>query len=321
MAKKILVTGGAGYLGTRFVEHLLKDTDRSIIVLDNFSRGRYNFIGPLKRKYPGRIEIAPIDIRDSNHVEELLKKNQGQIDEVVHLAAIVDAFSTNREGKDVECMAVNRDAAIKLAELAKKYRVKKYVHTSTVSLYSQGENLTEDADKKPLSTYGKAKHESEKVLGLADDNFKIVALRPATFVGWSPGFATQTIINLACARAAYDIPLQVFDTALEGNKSYLYLGDHCKAMQFALDNIDKISGQALNVVSFHANLKTVLSIIKQELKKDPPFEIVKTSGVSQQVYTVCGDRFNSLGFKPTGTVEQAIKESLANLPKEHTMKE
>jgi len=156
--KKIMVTGGAGYVGYTLVEELSKRYPQSrIIVYDNFSKGRLETSGQLLKRFEN-IEILPwekADIRDYHNFEGAIKKYNPEI--VIHLAAIVDAFTTNREGKDRECEIVNYEAAIETAKICKREGVKQFIFQSSISIYSRGEGLHEESPKEPLSTYGRTK--------------------------------------------------------------------------------------------------------------------------------------------------------------------
>lgn len=317
MDKSILVTGGAGYVGISVVEELAKKYPESkIIVYDNFSKGRADGIGCLKKKLKNVVlipwEIA--DIRDKENFEKVLEEYKPET--IVHLAAIVDAFTTNREGKDRECEIVNYESVISIAKLAKKQGVKNFIFQSTVSIYSRGENLTEEAEKEPLSTYGKAKLMAEKeILKLNDNNFKVTIIRPATVVGYNSAFRYETIINLMCVRAIYKIPINIFESAMYGDKSYIDVKDNARVIIFAIENIDKMKGDYFNVSSFNINLSQVLEILKRVLKEDFPYFMTPQKSISQQVYTINSDKIKNLGFVPFGNPEEILKNAVINLKK------
>ena len=315
----ILITGGAGYLGCRAVFDLAKRyPDSKIIVVDNFSRGRIEAIGEVKSKFPpGQIEIIAWengDIRDTDKMRKIFSEFKPEI--VVHLASIVDAFSTNRPGKDEECRAVNLDATVQLAKISKESGAKIFVNQSSVSMYSRGEEIKEDGEKNSLSTYGMTKLKAEEeILKLDGKSFKICSLRAATLVGYTPGFTYQTIINLCCVRAIYDIPVNIFESAMEGNKTYLDVRDESAAIIFTIENIRKMGGQSFNVTSFHTNLARVIGLIEKSLGKKIQFNKIREKTINQQVYTINSDKIKKLGFKPHGELDNLIKETLDALSK------
>jgi nucleoside-diphosphate-sugar epimerase len=317
--KKIIVTGGAGYLGCRVVYDLAKRYPLSkITVIDNLSRGRIEAIGEVKSKFPNeRIEIIPwedADIRDYDKMAKIIQAIKPEI--IVHLASIVDAFSTNRPGKDEECKAVNLTATVELAKIAKENGVKIFINQSSVSMYSRGEEIKEDGEKNPLSVYGVTKLKAEEeILNMESEDFCTCSLRSATLVGYTPSFTYQTIINLCCIRAVYDIPIKIFESALQGNKTYLDVADESRAIIFAIENIEKMNGQSYNVSSFHANLQEVINLLEKNLGKEVKKEIIKENKINQQVYTINSDKIKGLGFKPSGQLDSIIKATLVALLK------
>lgn len=309
----ILVTGGAGYVGREIVALLLETTDRHIVVIDNFSKGRIENVGTL----PGakdRLTVIHADIRDERVIDKILINHKPK--EIFHLAAIVDAFATNRKGKDEECMEVNYRAALSLARGAKTHGVKIFIYQSTVSLYSRGEEIREDGEQKPLSTYGISKALAEKeILALNDSTFLTVALRPATVVGFNTGFRYETIFNQACIKAVYGIPLVFFESALEGKKTYLSVRDNARALLFSIEHIEKMQGKAFNVTSFHCSLKE-LSLLIKKYHGAFTYDVIKEGHINQQVYTISSDALKTLGFIPEGTAETIVRDTVASLKKE-----
>lgn len=309
----ILVTGGAGYVGYSATRALARRYPQSsVIIFDNFVKGRLENIA-LIRKYPN-VSIVPwekADIRDTHNIEAALKEYQPDI--VVHLAAIVDAFTTNREGKDIETNIVNNIAAVRLAELSKQHGVKTFIYQSTVSMYSRGEELTEDAPKEPLSTYGVSKYEAEKsILKLDDSSFNVCALRSATMVGYNPSFRYETIINMLCIRSVYGMTTTLFESALKNPKSYLSIEDEAAAILFSIENIASMKGEAFNVVSFNTDLNEVVAAIK-ETGVTPLVSVATENTINQQVYTVNADKIRRLGFTPTGTVRGVVHDMIESL--------
>ncbi len=256
------------------------------------------------------------DIRDYDNFEKVLKEYKPEI--VINLASIVDAFQTNREGKDRECEIVNYESAVRIAKLAKEYGVKIFICQSSVSVYSKGNEIKEDSPTDPLSVYGMAKFKAgEEIRKLNNKDFKTCVLRAATYIGYSPGFTYQTIINLACIRALYDVPINIFESALDNNKTYLDIRDESAAIIFAIENIEKMQGEIFNVASFHANLRQVINLIEKELGRKIKKNIIKEKTINQQVYTINSDKIKRLGFNPKGKLDEIIPSILKWLKKRH----
>lgn len=312
----ILVTGGAGYVGYSVCDALAKKYPKAkIIIHDNLSKGKLENISLLTGLHKNII-INPwenCDIRDYDKFNATLKNYKPEI--VVHLAAIVDAFTTNREGKDLECNIVNNIAAVKIAELCKKAKVKTFIYQSTVSMYSRGENLNENSPKEPISTYGIAKYEAEKsILKLNGGGFNVCAIRSATIVGYNPSFRYETIINLMCIRSVYGMKTTAFESALKSAKSYLSLEDEAKAILFMIENISKLKGGAYNVSSFNTNLEDVISAIKATGAK-PLISVGGEKTINQQVYTIDSSKIKKMGFKPIGKLQNVVNQIIFGIKK------
>lgn len=313
----ILVTGGAGYVGYSASRALaLKYPQAKIIIHDNFSKGRLENIELLVNEFPNVILMPweKADIRDYEKFEAVLQERKPEL--VVHFASIVDAFSTNRQGKDTECNIVNNVATVRVAELCKEHGVKTFIYQSTVSMYSRGEELREDSPKEPLSTYGASKYEAEKsILKLNDDEkFKVCALRSATIVGYNPSFRYETIINMLCIRSVYGMETTVFESALKNPKSYLSLEDEAAGVIFAIENIDKMKGEAYNISSFNTDLETVLDAVEKTGVK-PLAHIGGEKTINQQVYTINADKIKAMGFKPSANIQDVVRQTVAGVLK------
>ncbi len=319
---KILVTGGAGYVGYSISEALAAKYPKSkIIIHDNLSKGKLENIAPVLGTHPNVVMIPweNADIRDYEKFEKVLLGSKPKI--VVHLAAIVDAFTTNRKGKDLECDIVNNMSAVEIAKLCKKRGVKTFIFQSTVSMYSRGEDLKEDAPKNPLSTYGASKHEAEKaILKLDDGSFNVCALRSATIVGYNPSFRYETIINLMCIKSVYGMQTTVFESALKNNKSYLALEDEAAAIIFAIENINKMKGEAYNVNSFNTNLQAVIDCIEENDTK-ALVSVSKEKTINQQVYTIDSGKLKKIGFAGSRTLKEVIAQTLGGIKAAKSLKE
>lgn len=312
----ILITGGAGYVGYTASRALaLKYPQSKIVIHDNFSKGRLENIELLMSECPN-VTLTPwekADIRDYEKFEAVLSEHKPDL--VVHFASIVDAFSTNRQGKDTECNIVNNVATVRVAELCKEHGVKTFIYQSTVSMYSRGEELKEDSPKEPLSTYGASKYEAEKsILQLNDAAFKVCALRSATIVGYNPSFRYETIINMLCIRSVYGMETTVFESALKNPKSYLSLEDEAAGVVFAIENIDRMNGEAYNISSFNTDLETVLSAVEKTDTK-PLAHIGGEKTINQQVYTINADKIRALGFKPSANIQDVVFQTVKGVLK------
>ncbi|MCD4666274.1 NAD(P)-dependent oxidoreductase [archaeon] len=302
---KIFITGGAGYIGSALVNYLINLKDNhSLTVIDNFYKGRSENLFPAIQKFKDRLSLHKLDIRDKDKIKDLLEQLKPDI--IIHLASIVDAFTTNSPDKEILCKEVIRDGTINLWNIAKDLgSVKLFINTSSVSLYSKGKNITEDGEKDPISVYAKMKLEAENAIMITQDYLKTVSLRPATVTGYAPGIRYETVINLFTMYAVTNQVIPIFYEALDGEKTFLDINDLCRAYHFCIDNSEKVTGSSYNVTSYNITMREVLDILSKHFP-NLNTKLIHSSGVNQQVYTVSGEKFCKLGFVPKPDLNKQI---------------
>jgi len=241
--KKVLLIGGAGYLGAIICRKLLNE-GYQIRVLDNLSYGDWG----IKELYEkNNFEFLKGDIRNVSDIVEAIKG----VDAVIHLAAIVGdpACSKNPE----ETIEINYLATKIIAETCKYFQVNRFVFASTCSVYGKSrasnEVLTEESSLNPVSLYAETKIQCEKsILETMDENFSPTILRMATLYGYSPNMRFDLAINLMTGRALFDKKITVFGG--EQWRPWLDLEDAASAYINCLEApIEKVRGEIFNVLS------------------------------------------------------------------------
>ncbi len=183
---KILLTGNLGYIGTILTPMLLEK--------------KHNVIGYDKGLYKDcllRKEIEP-DLQINKDIRSIDDKDLKGIDAVIHLAGLSnDPLGELKPGLTEN---INYEACIKLAKLAKKSDVKRFVYASSLSMYGisqTDEELDEyNSEKNPITSYAKTKWQAEQELfEMSDNNFLVVAFRPSTVFGSSPRFRSDIVLN------------------------------------------------------------------------------------------------------------------------------
>lgn len=316
----IFITGGAGYLGSALVNYLLNLPDNhKLTVIDNFYKGRPENLFPNIQKFKDRLSLHKIDIRDTEKIKDLLEKTQPQA--IIHCAAIVDAFTTNTPDKKILCKEVIYEGTINFWNIARKIKsIKQFINTSTVSLYSNGRNIKEDDKKNPISTYGLMKLRAEEEIMIPQNDLMTTNLRPATITGYSPGLRYETVINFFAMCAATGQVLPVFEKALDEEKTFLDITDACRSFQFCLKNPEKLAGQSYNVVSYNTTMRKVLDMLKKHFP-NLKTKIITSAKVSQQVYTVSGEKFHKAGFIPKPNLSKQIEYIKKYFDKQSTINE
>ena len=233
---KILITGGAGYVGTVLTEHLL-NKGHKISVIDLMIYGE-----DVLKKNPN-LRIIKGDIRDV----DLLEKEIPLHDFVIHLACISNDPSFELDPKLGK--SINLDAFKILVEISKRSLIKKFIYASSSSVYGlkNEKNIHENISLEPLTEYSKYKVECELILKKYEsENFTTVTLRPATVCGYSPRQRLDVVVNILTNLAYNKREISVF-----GGKQ-LRPNIHIKDMVEVYDVLIKapkfkISGEIFNV--------------------------------------------------------------------------
>lgn len=244
--EKILVTGGAGYLGSTLVRKLLEEGYK-VRVLDKLSYGKESLKDIMQNP---DFELVVGNILDIQDVVESAK----DVDAVVHLAAIVgdEASSAN----PIMSVEENTIATINLGHVCKIFQINRFIFTSTCSVYGASENgelLTEDSLLFPVSLYAQSKIDSEiELKRLIDGNFSPTILRLATLYGWSYRPRFDLVVNLFTLMALHNKEVTVFGGGQW--RPFLSVSDAARAIIQVLESpIEKVGGQIFNVGSSENN--------------------------------------------------------------------
>jgi nucleoside-diphosphate-sugar epimerase len=296
MSYNILITGGAGYLGSIMVPELLK-LGHKVTVLDSFMFGQNSLADVC---FMDNFNVVRGDARDEN----LLKKLTKNIDIVIPLAALVGAPLCNRD--EIGTITINRDAIGSLSKiLSKEQRILMPVTNSGYGIGQDGVFCTEKTPLKPISTYGKTKVEAEEII-LARDNS--ISFRLATVFGMSPRMRLDLLVNDFTYRAVKDGFIVIFEGHFKRN--YIHIRDVARAFIHGIDNFESMRGEAYNVGLSDANLSKLelcskikefvpnFTIMEAEIGKDP----------DQRNYIVSNEKIEATGYKPIFSLESGIKE-------------
>jgi nucleoside-diphosphate-sugar epimerase len=305
MKEKVLVIGGAGYLGAVILERLLAE-GYSVRVLDSYIYGK-----KAVEKYTGdeRVEAIEGDIRNI----EVINHAMNDIGSAILLAAVVgDPASKARPEQTVE---TNYLAAQMAASSAKLKGIKKFIYASTCSVYGVGKDiLDEQAPLNPVSLYARTKISSEEsILSISDDSFRPVIMRMSTLYGFSPRMRFDLVVNTMTMTAFTEGKITVFG----GNqwRPLLSLPDAADAYLRVLEaDLRSDGGTIYNVGSEEQNYviadvaKQVAEGIKKISGKDIPISIEGDS-VDARDYRVSFKKIQTeLGFGVTHTISEAAAE-------------
>lgn len=292
----ILITGGAGYIGSLLTKKLL-DGGHNVTVLDNFRYRQNSLLDCCSKE---NFTIINGDARD----EETLKKAMYEKDFIIPLAAVVGFPACDKD--KTSALSTNFGAIMTLTKLRDENS--KIIFPCTNSGYGvgQGSNYcTEESPIQPISLYGKTKLQAEQLI-LTQKN--TCAFRFATLFGASPRMRTDLLVNDFVYRAVFDKSVIVFEGDFVRN--YLHVADACNAFCFAMDNFEKMKGQTFNCGISDANL-TKLELCEKIKQHIPKFTYISADidvDPDKRNYYVSNDKIEALGFKTTKTIDDGITE-------------
>jgi nucleoside-diphosphate-sugar epimerase len=291
---KILVTGGAGYIGTTLVP-LLLEKGHHVTVFDNLMYTGEPLLPFLRIP---NFEFVKGDVRD----KEALKKVIEGKDVIIHLAAIV-GFPACRENPEL-ARAVNVDGAKNVSVLTKPDQF--VIYASTGSNYGAllDKVCTEETPLNPLSVYGKTKTEAERILM---ESNKCIGFRFATAFGISPRLRLDLLIN----EFTYEAVKRKYLVVYESNfmRTFIHVQDIARAINFAVENREKMSGQIYNVGGDDLNYskKQICEILVKETGAYVYYADIGEDA-DKRNYIVSYKKVRDLGFTPTISVEKGISE-------------
>lgn len=296
MSKSVLVTGGAGYLGSVIVPALL-NKGYKVTVLDSFMFQQSPLV---EHCYNPNLEVVRGDARNEGLMKKLL---QGK-DYVIPLAALVGAPLCARDA--VGTTTTNLDAIVMLTQLAEKdTRIMMPVTNSGYGIGQKGIFCTEETPLNPISEYGKTKVAAEKAVL---DRGNCITFRLATVFGMSPRMRIDLLVNDFTYRAVKDRFIVIFEGQFKRN--YIHIRDVAKAFLHGMDNFDTMKDQPYNVGLSDANLSK-LELCERIHKHVPDFVFME-SAISEDPdkrdYIVSNEKLEKTGWKPDFSLDLGIQE-------------
>lgn len=300
--RRVLVIGGAGYIGSALVPKLL-DSGFHVRVLDIMMFGESTLAAV--RNHP-RLELIKGDFR---HTDEVVQAMQG-VETVVHLGAIVgDPACALDENLTID---VNLCATKMVADYAKRHRISRFIFASTCSVYGASSNiLDERSTVKPLGIYGHTKFASEKVLlDMTDGQFRPTILRFATIYGLSGRTRFDLVVNLLTAKAKLDGEITVHDG--DQWRPFVHVDDAALAIHTVIEApLATVGGEIFNVGVSDQNftIRQVGELIHEQV---PTAQLIfSETAQDRRDYRVDFSKIrNLLNYKTQWTVPKGISQVL-----------
>lgn len=293
--KKILITGGAGYIGSKLISYLTNNKTK-ITILDSFLHGQESLLPYISNK---NIEIIRGDVRDKSILDPLLKNN----DIIIPLAALVGAPLCDK----------NKDEAISINEKSIKYLCKKKSNDQIVlfpmtnSGYGIGGNeyCDESSPLRPVSLYGKTKVNAENYISQTN-NF--IVFRLATVFGVSNRIRTDLLVNNFVWRAVKEKVIVLYESNYRRN--FIHINDVCRCFEYSLNNFSKMKNNIFNLGLSSANM-TKKELCDQIKKYIDDFEYIFSEigkDPDSRDYLVSNKKIEKIGFKTKFSLAYGIKE-------------
>ncbi len=296
--RKVVVTGGAGYVGAVLVPKLLAQ-GHQVKVIDLYLYGRE--VLDAVKDHPNLIQVEG-DIRD----RALLERELAGYDSVIHLACISNDPSFELD--PALGRSINYDAFLDLVAAAKKGGVSRFIYASSSSVYGikEVENVTEDLPLEPLTDYSRYKAMCEEVLlGAREPGFVTLILRPATVCGYSPRLRLDLTVNILTNHAVNNRKI----TVLGGRqmRPNIHIEDVADLYVQSLAWADeKIDGKIFNAGYENHTVAQIAGIVRGQV--GPDVEIVSQPTNDLRSYHISSEKIKrELGFVPRRTIEDAVR--------------
>ncbi|TLN23368.1 SDR family oxidoreductase [bacterium] len=293
---KILVTGGAGYLGSILVPTLL-GLGHEVTVVDNFMFGPNSLLECCAND---KFSIMRGDVRD----EALMKKAVAGADVLIPLAALVGAPLCNKD--PLAAVTINRDAIEMMIKLSsKEQRIIMPVTNSGYGIGQKGKFCDENTPLNPISLYGKTKVEAEKMVL---DRGNSISFRLATVFGVSPRMRIDLLVNDFVHRAVNDRFVIIFEGHFKRN--YIHVRDVTRAFIHAIENFEKMKNEPYNVGLSDANISK-LELCERIQRQIPSFVYLEApvgEDPDKRDYIVSNEKIEKTGFMPAHSLEMGIAE-------------
>ena len=296
MALNILVTGGAGYIGSILVPELLQ-AGHKVTVLDNFMWGENSLAAVCSNR---NFQVVRGDIRVRETMAPLLK----EADAVIPLAALVGAPLCNKDPVGAE--TINHDAILMMLDMIGKDQV--VLMPTTNSAYGSGDENNFCTEESPLSPISKYAIDKVKVEEALMQHPQAVSFRLATVFGMSPRMRMDLLVNDFTYRAVNDGTIVLFESHFKRN--YIHIRDVARAFLHGLANINSMAGEIYNLGLSDANLSKME--LCEEIKLQVPSLVYLEAQIGQDPdqrnYIVSNAKIEDTGYRPAFSLQDGIRE-------------
>jgi nucleoside-diphosphate-sugar epimerase len=306
---KVLVTGGAGYIGSTLVPALL-DRGFAVTALDNFMYGQDSLASVC---YHPAFSLVRGDVRSKDVTRPLIK----DADIIIPLAALVGAPLCDRD--PLAATTTNKDAIVgMLADLSRDQQVLLPITNSGYGVGEADTFCTEDTPIRPISLYARDKVAVEQIL--LDRHPNALSFRLATVFGMSPRMRLDLLVNDFTYRACTDRFIVLFESHFKRN--YIHVRDVARAFLHGIERFDAMRGGPYNVGLSDANLskRELCERIQAQL---PSFVFIESAigkDPDKRNYIVSNEKIERTGFRPAHSLDDGIRELIKGFAMIRNMK-
>ena len=294
--KKILITGGGGYIGSMLTTELLRlGHEVTVIDLLKYDKGSLDHL-----YYEKKFTFINDDIRNLNLLKKIIYKNEF----VIPLAALVGAPLCKKNKKDA--ISINYESIKKILQTLKKKQ--KLIYLTTNSGYGIGEKnkfCNEESPLKPISLYGQTKCDAENEVR----KFKnTISFRLATVFGASYRMRSDLLVNNFVQRAVNENFIDIFEPNFRRN--FIHIRDVVRGIIFSIKNFSRLKSDVYNLGLSSANITKIelAKKIKKQIKNLKIETVKNKSDPDKRDYFVSNAKIEKKGFVAKTSLDQGIKE-------------